>query len=48
MSQGFCNREYVEEKSTLMWIMLYDVCGALAAAMDARIIRDEEGNNPTP
>jgi hypothetical protein len=30
-----------------MWIMLYDVCGALAAAMDSRIIRDEERINST-
>jgi hypothetical protein len=45
-SQRLCNRENVEEKSTLMWIMLYGVCGALQpAAMDARIIRGEEGND---
>lgn len=43
-SQGFCNREKVEEKSTLMWIMLCDVCGALQrAAMDGRFIRGEVG-----
>ena len=38
----------VEEKSTLMWIMLYGVCGAQAAAMDVQIIRDEEGNSLLP
>lgn len=38
----------VEEKSTLMWIMLYGVCGAQAAAMDAQIIRDEEGISLLP
>jgi len=44
----FATEKNVEEKSTLMWIVLYGVCGAQAVAMDARIIRDEEGINSVP